>query len=423
MLRPSIPGRRFRPVVLLSLAGLLGALLMGTRGLVAPAPAAAANVSVFRMNTGGPAVTDSAGRQWQADRYFTGGGTTTTTHAISGTADQSLFQSERWGMSGYDIPITNGSYTLQLLFAEINPSSGIRVFSVIANGAAILTNHDISATVGDYRSEVVARPVTVIDGQLHLRFSASSNSTTVAGIELLSSASPSGQPMPVGDLAGWHQIFTDDFTTPAALGSFPGSAYGAKWDAYHEGWSDTSGHGRYSPGRTLSATGGTLNIYLHTENGVHLVAAPFPKLPGGAFGQTYGRYTVRFRSDAVAGYKTAWLLWPDTDDWNEGEIDFPEGGLNSTIDAFAHHKGAPQQQDAFSTNARYTSWHTATMEWSPGKVVFILDGATIGTSTTAVPSTPMHWVLQTETCLSSCVPSDSAAGTVQIDWVAVYARA
>ncbi len=385
---------------------------------------AAAETSVFRMNTGGPAVTDSAGRQWRADQYFTGGGTNTTTHAIAGTADQLLFRSERWGATAYDIPIGNGSYTLQLLFAEINPSSGTRVFNVTANGQPALTNFNISAQVGTYRSDVERIPVTVTDGALHLRFTATSNSTSVAGIELLSASSsgPSGQPMPVGDLPGWHQIFNDDFTTTAALGSFPGTAYGAKWDAYQEGWTDTSGQGTYSPRRTLSATNGTLNINVHTEDGVHLVAAPFPKLPGGAFGQTYGRYTVRFRSDPVPGYKTAWLLWPDTDNWNEGEIDFPEGGLNGTIEAFAHHKGAPTQQDAFSTSATYTSWHTATIEWTPGKVVFILDGATIGTSTTAVPSTLMHWVLQTETCIG-CTTSNTAAGTVQVDWVAIYSRA
>ena len=29
-------------------------------------------------------------------------------------------------------------------------------------------------------------------------------------------ASPSGEEMPVGDLPGWHQVFTDDFTTNVA---------------------------------------------------------------------------------------------------------------------------------------------------------------------------------------------------------------
>src|SRR5215472_1874929 len=33
--------------------------------------------------------------------------------------------------------------------------------------------------------------------------------------------SPSGEPMPVGDIPGWHQVFSDDFTTDVPLGSFP----------------------------------------------------------------------------------------------------------------------------------------------------------------------------------------------------------
>ena len=63
------------------------------------------------------------------------------------------------------------------------------------------------------------------------------------------------------------------------------------------------------------------------------------------------------------------------------------------------------------------------MEWTPGSLVFILDGTVIGTSTTHVPSAPMHWVLQTETQLSGGAPADSAAGHVQIDWVTAYTYA
>ena len=232
---------------------------------------------------------------------------------------------------------------------------------------------------------------------------------------------PSGQPMPVGDLPGWKQTFTEDFSAAAPRGSFPGPVYGPKWGAYAEGWKDTSRQGTYSPGRTLSAADGLLRINLRTENGAHLVAAPTPKLPGGAYGQTYGRYSVRFRADPVRGYKTAWLLWPDSDDWDEGEIDFPEGGLDGKIHAFAHYAGAPRSQDAFATDATYTSWHTATIEWSPGRVAFLLDGRSIGVSTTKVPSTPMHLVLQTETCIG-CTTPDDAAGDVEIDWVAIWSR-
>jgi hypothetical protein len=57
-------------------------------------------------------------------------------------------------------------------------------------------------------------------------------------------------------------------------------------------------------------------------------------------------------------------------------------------------------------------------------VTFSLDGMVIGrsTNTANIPSSPMHWVLQTETQLSGGAPSNSAAGSVQIDWVTAYRR-
>jgi Glycosyl hydrolases family 16 len=235
-------------------------------------------------------------------------------------------------------------------------------------------------------------------------------------------ADPSGEAAPSGDLPGWHQIFMDNFATAVPRGSFPRSV-SSRWGAYADGWHDSSGYGTYSCSKVCSVQNGVLNLYLHSENGVPLVAAPYPLIPGGSShnGQLYGRYAVRFKSDPVAGYKTAWLLWPDSERWpRDGEIDFPEGSLNGTFCAFMHRQGATSSvdQDAYCTSASYTSWHTAVIEWSPLNVKFILDGRTIGTSTSRIPNTPMHWVLQTET--NGARPSSNAAGNVQIDWVAVY---
>jgi hypothetical protein len=222
--------------------------------------------------------------------------------------------------------------------------------------------------------------------------------------------------MPTGNLPGWTQVFADDFSRDAALGSFL-STYGSAWSAYPSPWRDTSGNGLYDQARTLSVANSALDIYVHTENGTHLVAAPNPRLPA----MTYGRYSVRFRADSVPGYKTAWLLWPDDNVWPaHGEIDFPEGNLDERISAFAHHANPVGGQDAFPTSATYADWHTATIEWTPGKLSFFLDGHLIGTSTTNVPSMPMHWVLQTETQLSGGAPAASAAGHVQVDWVTAY---
>lgn len=210
----------------------------------------------------------------------------------------------------------------------------------------------------------------------------------------------------------------DDFNTNVALGSFP-SAVASKWSAYPSGWTDTSKHGVYSP-QIISVANSMMDMYLHTENGVHMVAAPVPVIPGGD--QLYGRYAIRFRADSVAGYKTAWLLWPKSGSWpRDGEIDFPEGDLNGGVSAYMHHQGASSggDQDAFETSHALAGWHTAVTEWSPTQVKFILDGTVIGTSTSRIPNTPMHWVIQTETSLGAA-PSNSAAGHVQVDWVAVW---
>jgi beta-glucanase (GH16 family) len=169
----------------------------------------------------------------------------------------------------------------------------------------------------------------------------------------------------------------------------------------------------------ISVHDGVMDQFIHTENGVHMVSAPTPKLPK----MLYGRFAVRFKADPIPGYKTAWLLWPDSEVWpRDGEIDFPEGDLTSTIGAFMHRQNGTSggDQDAFSSSFRYTSWHTAVIEWTANRVNFILDGVTIGSSTSRIPNTPMHWVLQTETQIGGGAPASTAQGRVLIDWVAVY---
>ena len=244
------------------------------------------------------------------------------------------------------------------------------------------------------------------------------------------SANVSGEAMPVGDLPEFRQIFTDEFAYDVPLGEFPESVL-ERWGAYPAEWNDTSGNGMYDAHRVVSIENGVLKMHLHTQDGQPLVSVPYPRLPGRPVeigephknGQLYGRYAIRFRADPVEGYKTAWLLWPDSEVWpRDGEIDFPEGDLDSTIHAFMHRQNgtAPNDQDEFNTTARYTEWHTAVTEWKPGEVRFLLDGEVIGVSTERIPNTPMHYVIQTETVLSGVIPPPSASGDVEIDWVALY---
>lgn len=247
-------------------------------------------------------------------------------------------------------------------------------------------------------------------------------------------SSPSGKSVPIGDIAGWKQVFSEDFTNGnVPLGGFPGQAYGAKWSAnYFDGTPDTAGQksgGRsgYYPSKVLSVHDGMLDMYLHSENGISMGAAPAPKINGNDQrpfnGQLYGIYTVRFRADALAGFKTAWLLWPDSGKWPlDGEIDYPERDLTQNFYAAMHKTGTDESAvDVFQTNASFQVWNTATMEWSPGRVEFFLNGKSIGVSTSGVPTKPMHYILQTESCLPNC-PQPDTSGHVYVDWVAIWAR-
>jgi len=121
------------------------------------------------------------------------------------------------------------------------------------------------------------------------------------------------------------------------------------------------------------------------------------------------------------GYKTAWLLWPDSENWpDDGEIDFPEGDLDVGINAYAHWANPKGGQDAFEPKIPYDSWHVATTEWAPGRITFILDGKVLGVSTKQVPSKAMHYVLQSESRLIKTPPPPNAAGHITVDWFVAY---
>jgi hypothetical protein len=174
-----------------------------------------------------------------------------------------------------------------------------------------------------------------------------------------------------------------------------------------------------------SISDGVMHLHLRTEGGVHMVAALLPRIPdavGNEGGQLYGRYAIRFLVERPAvGYKIAWLLWPDSENAIEdGEIDFPEAPLGSTMQGFMHHTHGTSEkdQDGYETGVPASSgWHTAVIEWKAGSCSFLLDGATIGTSTSRIPGKPMHWVIQNET---EGAPSASVTADILIDWVAIY---
>ena len=254
-------------------------------------------------------------------------------------------------------------------------------------------------------------------------------SLSLVGAALLALHADSSQVngAPRGDLPSWRQTMVQDFNSPAAAGAV-GRVYGPDMRGY-DGLSDSSGFGTYTPDEVLSVHDGYLDFHLHYSNNRPRVASV---IPFGYSGQTYGRYSVRFRYDSIPGYKVAFLLWPASDDWNEGEIDWPEGALDGSLYGNSAIKGTRTSNgmqfdpgDRRYSAARPGQWQVATIEWRPGLVQWFLDGRLVDQTTkpAGVPDTPMRWTLQVETAddASSTFPAPGTAGHLQVDWVVQYA--
>lgn len=132
--------------------------------------------------------------------------------------------------------------------------------------------------------------------------------------------------------------------------------------------------------------------------------------------QTYGKYEVRMKA-TVGNSKITLLLWP-AGQWPP-EIDFAEfpatgdGMLRQRFNQTLHY--SPQNKMIHThTEANMTTWHTVGLEWSPGRVVYTLDGVATATITQHVPTVRMWLGIQT---------GGSAQATpayTYVDWVRVY---
>jgi beta-glucanase (GH16 family) len=240
----------------------------------------------------------------------------------------------------------------------------------------------------------------------------------ITGVSTARPATPSGRSMPVGNLAGWEQVFADDFTTPVAEGDFADSVYADRWSTY-DGFADTAKFGVYS-NSGLSVRNGSLDMDIRTVDGIPRAAAVVPLVGGQWGGQTYGRFSVRMRSDAIAGYGAGFLLWSDANEWTDGEVDFPEGSLDGTVYANNHCPGDPEEKCVHApvSGIDFQHWHTYTIDWTPDLLAFEVDGRVVAKTTVDIPTKPLHWVMQVGTV--DHVPAASAKGDVQIDWATIY---
>jgi hypothetical protein len=139
---------------------------------------------VHAINAGGNAYLGKNGVEYQADTYVTGGTIRTlASNSITGTDDDTLYASERYGNFSYALPVHDGVYSVTLQFAETYWSAaGKRVFDVLAEGQEVVSDLDIFAQVGRNAAHNLTRTVSVTDGVLNLNFRSQVDNAQLCGL-------------------------------------------------------------------------------------------------------------------------------------------------------------------------------------------------------------------------------------------------
>ncbi|HKG69712.1 MAG TPA: malectin domain-containing carbohydrate-binding protein, partial [Segetibacter sp.] len=167
----------------------------------------------YRVNSGSATSLTINGKTWSADNKYAHDNLEPYTNSkltkIAGTDEDAVYLKEQSSNGDkkpfrYEFPVTNGAYVVRLHFAELYwgaPGSGVsggagsRVMSVSIENRLRLVNLDVSEEVGGATALIKnIPPVTVTDGKLDIKFSASVNRPMVVAVEVYSFRSSSSRP-------------------------------------------------------------------------------------------------------------------------------------------------------------------------------------------------------------------------------------
>ncbi len=181
------------------------------------------------------------------------------------------------------------------------------------------------------------------------------------------------------------------------------AGYKNYWQPYPNGMS-----GKYYSNDIVSTHDGYMDVAFTKGKGA---AGTFGS-PSKAYSHIGGTFSIRLKATGGATNGIAVMLWPSSDDWGDGEIDYPEGGLNSETHIFHHWMAPKDSSKAYHKGLgnKWGSWHTYTVKWDPGKSVkYYLDGKLVWTVTEDVPTSEHRFMFQTS--------NNGSKGHLLIDWV------
>lgn len=155
-----------------------------------PDPVTSPEPEAIRIDSGSSTTyTTAEGQRWESDQGYIDGRTVDRgSIEIMDAADDRLYQTERYGLSGYNIPVQNGTYQVRLHFAETYDritAQGQRVFDVNVEGQKIESVDIFGETGGRNRALVKTATVSVTDGTLDIDFEALAQLPIINAIEVI----------------------------------------------------------------------------------------------------------------------------------------------------------------------------------------------------------------------------------------------
>ena len=159
--------------------------------------------TLLRINCGGPEVT-FGDITFLGDKYFDGPSQSYNNPSVTEISDtdmDALYLTERItdnsavrGPFSYNIPVSNGTYTVKLYFAEIywgvaNPEhleggEGSRIFNILMEDKEIFTGYDLFKEHGAASAGSKMYDIEVTDGELNIMLEATVNKPKISAIEV-----------------------------------------------------------------------------------------------------------------------------------------------------------------------------------------------------------------------------------------------
>ncbi|MHA6629218.1 glycoside hydrolase family 16 protein [Pseudonocardia sichuanensis] len=205
----------------------------------------------------------------------------------------------------------------------------------------------------------------------------------------------------------WKPVATDDFDR---------SSLGRSWDAYNSVGGFGNGYRRPS---AISVEDGLLRITARGE------------VSGGMRherDQLYGRWEFRARTEKGRGRGAAILLWPETENKDDGELDMMEVPHENRTEAhFVIHFSSENKQAGTKVTGDFSQWHTFAMDWLPDRIVWYVDGVKQFETTdrNVIPKVPMHMTIQLDVGpYREWIPAPDETTpeevSLEFDWVKIY---